>query len=317
MIDIRKVGVVGIGNVGATIAYTLMESKMFSEMVLIDINKEKAYGEAMDLNHCLPFLSPMQIYSGDYGDLEGAGIVIIAAGVSQKPGETRIDLVQRNTDVLRAIIDRIITVNKDCILLMVSNPVDILTYVTLKLSGFPTNRVIGSGTVLDTARLKFLVGEKLDVDYRNVHSFIIGEHGDSELAVWSGANVSGINLEDYCPICSRCGGMDELYGLHSYVKNSAYEIIRGKGSTYYAIAQATKRIVEAIVRDENAILPVSTYLDGHYGLNDICMSIPAVVGREGVKHVLDFPLSESENAALMKSAEILREVANSLELVHV
>ncbi len=315
MTDIRKIGIVGIGNVGATIAYTLMESKLFSEMVLIDLNVEKAHGEAMDLNHCLPFLSPMQIYGGNYTDLEGAGIVIIAAGVSQKPGETRIDLVQRNANVLRTIMERIKTVNPECIILVVTNPVDILTYVSLKLSGFPAGRVIGSGTVLDTARLKYLMGEKLDVDPRNIHSFIIGEHGDSELAVWSSANVSGINLEDYCPICDHCGHMDELYGLHEYVKNSAYEIIRGKGATYYAIAQATKRIVEAIVRDENTILPVSTYLDGQYGLSDICMSIPAVVGRSGVKHVLDFPLSDSERVALMKSAEILQNVICSLNLV--
>lgn len=314
MTDIRKIGIIGIGNVGATIAYTLMESKLFSEIVLIDVNAEKAHGEAMDLNHCLPFLAPMQIYAGNYNDLIGAGIIIVAAGVSQKPGETRIDLVQRNADVLRMITDRITTVNPDCILLVVTNPVDILTYVSLRLSGFPASRVIGSGTVLDTARLKYLVGEKLDVDPRNVHSFIIGEHGDSELAVWSGANVSGINLEDYCPICDRCGHMDELYGLHEYVKNSAYEIIRGKGATYYAIAQATKRIVEAIVRDENTILPVSTYLDGQYGISDICMSIPAVVGRSGVKHVLDFPLDDAEHTALMKSAEILKSVADSLVL---
>ncbi len=315
MTDIRKIGIIGIGNVGATIAYTLMESKLFSEMVLIDLNAEKAHGEAMDLNHCLPFLSPMQIYSGNYNDLNECGIVIIAAGVGQKPGETRIDLLQRNTDVLRTIMDRITTVNPECILLVVTNPVDILTYVSLKLSDFPSNRVIGSGTVLDTARLKYLIGEKLDVDPRNVHSFIIGEHGDSEFAVWSGANVSGINLPDYCPICDHCGGMDELYSLHGYVKDSAYEIIRGKGATYYAIAQATKRIVEAIVRDENTILPVSTYLDGQYGLSDICMSIPAVIGRCGVKHVLDFPLSDSEHTSLMKSAELLKSVAASLTLV--
>ncbi len=314
MTDIRKIGIIGIGNVGATIAYTLMESEMFSEIVLIDVNTQKAQGEAMDLNHCLPFLSPMQIYSGNYNDLSGAGIVIIAAGVNQKPGETRIDLVQRNSDVLKAITDRIKNVNSECILLVVTNPVDILTYVSLKLSGFPAERVIGSGTVLDTARLKYLLGEKLDVDPRNVHSFIIGEHGDSEFAVWSGANVSGINLPDYCPICDHCGNMEELYSLHGYVKNSAYEIIRGKGATFYAIAQATKRIVEAIVRDENTILPVSTYLDGQYGLSDICMSIPAVVGRSGIKHVLDFPLSDSEKTALMKSAEILKNVGNSLNL---
>lgn len=310
----RKIGIIGCGNVGATIAYTLMMRTACSELVLIDVNTEKARGEAMDLNHCLPFLSPMQIYSGSYSDLAGAEIVIIAAGVSQKPGETRIDLVHRNADVFRSVITQITAATRDCILLVVSNPVDILTYVSLKLSGFDPSRVIGSGTVLDTARLKYLVGEKLGVDYRNVHSFIIGEHGDSELAVWSGANVSGINIDDFCPLCDNCGHMDELYGLYEDVKNSAYEIIRGKGATYYAIAQATLRIIDAITGDEDTILPVSAFLRGEYGLHDLCMSVPSIVGRSGVKHVLDIPLNPEESENLMQSANVLRGVIDSVSL---
>ena len=196
--SIRKIGIIGCGNVGMTTAYTLMVHGLCTEMVLIDVNTKKAESEAMDLGHCLPFLSPMQIYAGDYTDLLDAQIIIIAAGVGQKPGETRIDLVHRNADIFSDILRQIVAVNTDCLLLIVSNPVDILTYVALKASGFPASRVIGTGTVLDTARLKYLVGEKLGVDYRNVHSFIIGEHGDSELAVWSGANVSGINIADFC-----------------------------------------------------------------------------------------------------------------------
>ena len=312
----RKIGIIGCGNVGMTVAYTLMVHGLCTEMVLIDINRQKVESEAMDLGHCLPFLSPMQIYAGDYEDLQGAEMIIIAAGVGQKPGETRIDLVHRNADIFSRILTRIVSVNRDCILLVVSNPVDVLTYAALKASGFPTSRVIGSGTVLDTARLKYLVGEKLGVDYRNVHSFIIGEHGDSELAVWSGANVSGINIDDFCPLCHNCHRMADLYELYDDVKNSAYEIIRGKGATYYAIAQATRRIIEAIVRDENSILPVSTYLDGQYGLRDICMSIPAIVGAGGVKHVLDIPLDEAEHSALMASAKTLREVIDSLSPMH-
>lgn len=312
----RKIGIIGCGNVGMTVAYTLISHGLCTELVLIDVNKQKAESEAMDLGHCLPFLAPMQIYSGDYADLIDAEMIVIAAGVGQRPGETRIDLVHRNADIFNEILKNIVAVNTDCILLIVSNPVDILTYVALKASGFPPSRVIGTGTVLDTARLKYLVGEKLGVDYRNVHSFIIGEHGDSELAVWSGANVSGINIDDFCPLCHNCHRMADLYELYDDVKNSAYEIIRGKGATYYAIAQATRRIIEAIFGDENSILPVTAYLEGQYGLNDICMSIPSIVGAGGVKHVLDIPLSDSEYAALMASANTLRQVINSLSDVY-
>lgn len=314
MTDIKKVGIVGCGHVGSTIAYTLMESGMFTEMVLVDVNEAKARGEAMDLNHCLPFLSPMQIYQSAYSGLENAAIIILSAGVNQKDGETRIDLLHRNVKIFRDIVSRIMEINRECILLVVTNPVDILTYATLKLSGFPASRVIGSGTVLDTARLKYLVGNKLKVDSRNVHSFIIGEHGDSELAVWSSANVSGIDINDYCPICEDCSNMTELYGLYDYVKNSAYEIIRNKGATYYAIAQATKRIVTSIVNDESSILPVSTLVSGHYGIDGICMSVPAVIGKNGVEHVLDVPLNEDEKRNLMISANTLEELVRSMEV---
>ncbi len=314
MTDIKKVGIVGCGHVGATIAYTLMESGMFTEMALVDINEAKARGEAMDLNHCLPFLSPMQIYQSSYTGLEDAAIVILAAGVNQKEGETRPQLLHRNVKIFQSIVERIMEVNRECILLVVTNPVDILTYVTLQLSGFPASRVIGSGTVLDTARLKYLVGNKLKVDSRNVHSFIIGEHGDSELAVWSSANVSGIDINDYCPICDNCSNMTELYGMFDYVKNSAYEIIKNKGATYYAIAQATKRIIKSIINDESSILPVSTLVSGHYGINDLCMSVPAVIGRNGVEHVLDIPLNDDEKRNLEHSAQTLRELVETLDL---
>lgn len=314
MTDIKKVGIVGCGHVGATIAYTLMESGMFTEMALVDINEAKARGEAMDLNHCLPFLSPMQIYQSSYTGLEDASIVILAAGVNQKEGETRPELLHRNVKIFQGIVERILEVNRECILLVVTNPVDILTYVTLHLSGFPASRVIGSGTVLDTARLKYLVGNKLKVDSRNVHSFIIGEHGDSELAVWSSANVSGIDINDYCPICDHCNNMDDLYGMFDSVKNSAYEIIRNKGATYYAIAQATKRIIKSIINDENSILPVSALVTGHYGISDLCMSIPAVIGKGGVEHVLDIPLNDEEQRNLDRSAKTLKDLLSSLDL---
>ncbi len=304
--NIKKIGIVGCGFVGSTIAYTLMESGLFTEMVLVDKNTAKARGEAMDLNHCLPFLSPMSIYESDYEGLRDASIIIIAAGANQKPGETRIDLLQRNIAVFREVIHGITAVNRDCILLVVTNPVDLMTSVTHTLSGFDAGKVIGSGTVLDTARLKYLMGQRLSVDSRNVHTFIIGEHGDSELAVWSSANVSGIDLPDYCALWEHVGDLEGLRGIFDHVKNSAYEIIRDKGATYYAIAQATKRIVTAIVNDEHAILPVTSLLTGEYGLSDICLSIPAVVGAGGIEHVLDIPLHETEMERLHLAADKLR-----------
>ena len=312
MTDIKKVGIVGCGYVGATIAYTLMESEMFNEMVLIDVNEAKARGEALDLAHCLPFLSQMQIYSSSYSALSDASIVIIAAGANQKEGETRLDLLHRNAKIFHDIIDRITEVNKECIILVVTNPVDILTHVALKLSGLDPSRVIGSGTVLDTARLKYLVGNKLGVDSRNIHSFIIGEHGDSELAVWSSANVSGIDLIDYCRMHNM--SMSELYPIFDHVKNSAYDIIRDKGATYYAIAQSTKRIVKSIVSDDGSILPVSTLVSGHYGVPEICLSVPAVIGREGVRQVLDIPLNDDEMKRLKLSAETISSYIDKLNI---
>ena len=264
------------------------------------------------MSHCLPFLSQMQIYSSTYSALSDASIVIIAAGVNQKEGETRLDLLNRNVKIFENIIGRITEVNKNCIILVVTNPVDILTHVALKLSRFDPSKVIGSGTVLDSARLKYLVGNRLGVDSRNVHSFIIGEHGDSELAVWSSANISGINLTDYCKIHRM--NISELIHLFEYVKNSAYDIIRDKGATYYAIAQSTKRIVKSIVSDDGSILPVSTLVSGHYGVEDICLSVPAVIGREGVRQVLDIPLNEDEMRRLKISAETIRDNINKLNI---
>lgn len=310
----KKIGIVGCGNVGATIAYTLTMRSSCTELVLIDLDEAKAQGEAMDLNHCLPFLTPVQITAGSYDDLAGAEIIVLAAGVNQKPGETRIDLVHHNARIFRGILEKITAVNRDAVFLVVTNPVDVLTYAALRMSGLPAARVIGSGTVLDTARLKFLVGRKLGVDSRNVHSFIIGEHGDSELAVWSSANVSGINLADFAPSRNSGQNMENLYTLYEDVKNSAYEIIRGKGATYYAIAQATQRIIDAILRDEDTILPVSAYLNGEYGLSGLCMSVPAVVGRSGVRQILTIPLNEEEQSRLYRSAETLKCVIDSLDL---
>ena len=312
MLNLQKCAIIGCGNVGATCAYTLMHSGILSEIVLLDANAKKAEGEAMDLNHALPFLSPMRICAGTYEDLADCGIIIIAAGAGQAKGETRIDLLKKNRAILRAILDGIKPVNTEAILLLVSNPVDILTYIALDLSGFDPHRVIGSGTVLDTARLKFLVGRMLQVDSRNVHTFIIGEHGDSELPVWSSANVSGIDLYGFCKISGVPDYQSQLDRMFLEVRTSAYKIIENKGATYYAIAEAVLRIVDSIVRDQDSILPVSTLVEGHYGLSDICLGVPSVIGADGVKNVLDIPLSQAEYADLHTSAKALKKALGGL-----
>ncbi|HOV27029.1 MAG TPA: L-lactate dehydrogenase [Pseudobacteroides sp.] len=311
---IVKVAVVGAGFVGSTTAYTLMLGGLVSELVLIDINKEKAEGEVMDMNHGMPFVRPVDIYIGDYRDCAGADIVIITAGANQKQGETRIDLVKKNTEIFKGIINQILKYNTDCILLVVTNPVDILTYVTYKLSGFPKNRVIGSGTVLDTSRFRYLIGQKVGVDPRNVHAYIIGEHGDTEVPTWSLANIAGIPMEKYCKNVDMCLGEPTRKEIFDNVKNAAYHIINKKGATYYAVALAVRRIVEAIVRNENSILTVSSLIEGQYGINDICISLPTLVNRQGIVNILDIPISDQELALLTKSASTLKEVADTLGL---
>lgn len=311
--DYKKCGIIGCGAVGATTAFTLMQSGIFSEIVLVDIDKNKAEGEAMDMNHCNPFIKQTNVIAGNYEDLKDCAIVIITAGASQKPNQTRLDLVQQNVQIFKSIIPQITKYNQNCILLVVSNPVDILTYAAYKLSGFPANRVIGSGTVLDTARLKFLLGEHLKIDSRNVHAFILGEHGDSEFPVWSSANISGIDINDFCKSCKNCSEMENMKNIYRGVKESAYEIIQKKGATYYGIALATLRIVETIMRNEHFVLPVSSLANGHYGLEDLCISLPCIVSQNGVDQILEIPLDDTEHAQLNKSAQILKDFIAQIE----
>lgn len=311
-VDFRKCAIIGCGFVGASIAFRFLESGLFSEMVLIDVNKDKSEGEALDLAHGIPFTRPMSIYSGSYDDLEDCAVVVITAGGAQKPGQTRTDLVDMNIGIFKKMIPEITKRNKDCILLVVSNPCDVLTYAALKISGFPANRVIGSGTVLDTARLKYLLGNHLDVDPRNVHAFIIGEHGDSELAVWSSASVSGVDLREFCRIFGKSSDESVFRGIYEDVRDSAYEIIRKKSATYYAIAMAVERICECIVRDEHSVLTVSSLSNGHYGIDDICLGLPAVVGKDGVEKLLDIPLSPEEQSALENSAAEMRQYLSKI-----
>lgn len=314
MIDLQKCAVIGCGNVGATTAFSLLKSGLFSEILLLDIDKERAKGEAEDLGHALPFLAPARVRAGDYRDITDTGLIILAAGAAQRPGETRLDLVRKNTRIFHTVLGEIGKYNTEAILLVVTNPVDILTEVTLRLSGFPANRVLGSGTVLDTARLKHNIGERLGVDPRQVHAFIIGEHGDSELPVYSSANISGIDLAHFCGEgCQGCG-TEELQNIFVDVRDAAYRIIKAKGATYYAIAEAVRRIVTAIVRDESAILPISASLNGHYGMHGLCLSVPAVIGRRGVERVLDIPLSREEQERLDVSAAKMQTVLDELGL---
>ena len=314
MANFRKVVMIGCGFVGSASVFSLMQSGLFSEIVMIDADKEKAEGEAMDISHGIPFAKQMKIYAGDYSDVKDAGIVIITAGANQKPDETRLDLVHKNVGIFKQIIPSVMGAGFDGIMLVVANPVDILTYVAQKLSGLPEHRVIGSGTVLDTARLKYRLGEHLDVDSRSVHAFIIGEHGDSEIAAWSSANVSGIPLNDFCEMRGHYQHEKSTREIAEAVKNSAYEIIERKRATYYGVAMAVKRICEVIVRDEGSILPVSTRMYGEYGIEDVVLSMPCIVGKDGIETKVPLQLSEEEQDKLLESANVLKKTIESIVL---
>lgn len=308
-VNSRKVAVIGCGFVGSSSAFALMQSGLFSEMVLIDADTKRAEGEAMDISHGISFARPMQIYAGNYDDITDAAIIVITAGANQKPDETRLDLIKKNATIMKSIVGEIKKRDFGGILLIVSNPVDILTLIALKESGYPSNRVIGSGTVLDTGRFKYLLGEHLDVDSRSVHAFIIGEHGDSELAAWSNARIGGLKVNDFCELRGHFNHEQSMKKIFENVRNSAYEIIERKHATYYGIAMAVKRICEAIVRNEKSILPVSSLMTGEYGLNDVVLSIPAVVGETGVQKVIPIELNDEELTKLKDSANILKDIA--------
>lgn len=308
-VNSRKVAVIGCGFVGSSSAFALMQSGLFSEMVLIDADTKRAESEAMDISHGISFARPMQIYAGNYDDITDAAIIVITAGANQKPDETRLDLIKKNAAIMKSIVGEIKKRDFGGILLIVSNPVDILTLIALKESGYPSNRVIGSGTVLDTGRFKYLLGEHLDVDSRSVHAFIIGEHGDSELAAWSNARIGGLKVNDFCELRGHFNHEQSMKKIFENVRNSAYEIIERKHATYYGIAMAVKRICEAIVRNEKSILPVSSLMTGEYGLNDVVLSIPAVVDETGVQKVIPIELNDEELTKLKDSANILKDIA--------
>ena len=308
MLNLRKVAVIGCGFVGSSSAFALMMSGLFSEMVLIDADRERAEGEALDISHGMPLARPMKIYAGGYDDVTDAAIIVVTAGANQKPGETRLDLVKKNVAIFRSIMPEISKRKYKGILLIVANPVDILTYTAVRYSGLPSSRVIGSGTVLDTARLKYLLSEHLGVDSRSIHAYIIGEHGDSEFAAWSSANVSGVPLYDFCKMRGHSHFEDAQKKIEADVRNSAYEIIKRKHATYYGIAMSVKRICEAIIRDEKSVLAVSSLMEDVYGVEDVALSMPAIVGKDGVETLIPVRLSVDEQRKLKESAEILKGV---------
>jgi L-lactate dehydrogenase len=304
--------VIGAGHVGATFAYALLRSGLAAEIVLVDADRERAEGEVMDLVHAAPFERPTRVHAGGWDDLAGSAVVVIAAGSGQRPGQTRLDLARRNAAVVTDIAPRVAAVAPDTILLLATNPVDVLTHVALRTSGLPATRVIGSGTLLDTARFRALLAESLDVDPRSVHAFIVGEHGDSEVPVWSTANVAGMRLHEYFAAHGRPYPEAEMAGIFAATRDAAYRIIERKGATYYAIASGLVRVIEAIVRDQRTVLSVSSLVDGAYGLHDVCISLPAVVGRNGIERVLPLALDDTELAGLRRSAAVVRHAIDEI-----
>ncbi|WP_423799092.1 L-lactate dehydrogenase [Neobacillus sp. SAB-20_R2A] len=309
---VNRVVVIGAGFVGSSYAFALLNQGITEELVLIDLNKEKAEGDAMDLNHGLPFApSHTKIWYGDYSECGEADIVVITAGANQKPGETRLDLVEKNTKIFKGIVEEIMASGFNGIFLVATNPVDILTYAVWKFSGFPKERVIGSGTILDTARFRFLLGDYFDIDTRNVHAYIIGEHGDTELPVWSNADIAGTAISKWAE--SKDGfRQEELDQIFMNVRDAAYHIIEKKGATYYGIAMGLVRLTKAILQNENSVLTVSAYLDGEYGQKDLYIGVPAVVNRDGVREIVELELSEEEQQKFTHSVDVLKKTMNSV-----
>ncbi|MCI1987392.1 MAG: L-lactate dehydrogenase [Lactobacillus sp.] len=305
--DHQKVILVGDGAVGSSYAYAMVLQGIAQEIGIVDIFKDKTKGDAIDLSNALPFTSPKTIYSAEYSDAKDADLVVITAGAPQKPGETRLDLVNKNLKILKSIVDPIVESGFNGIFLVAANPVDILTYATWKLSGFPKNRVVGSGTSLDTARFRQSIAEMVGVDARSVHAYIMGEHGDTEFPVWSHANIGGIKISEWVKSHPE---IDEskLVEMFENVRDAAYEIIKLKGATFYGIATALARISKAILDDENAVLPLSVYMEGQYGQNDIYIGSPAVINRNGIQSILEIPLTDHEQESMDKSAKQLKDI---------
>jgi L-lactate dehydrogenase len=314
LINSRKVVIVGAGAVGSTFAYALAQSGLADEIAIIDKNEDLVKGQVLDLVHGQAYFPSVSIKGGSSSDYEDADVIVITAGASQKPGETRLQLLQKNAAIIKSIMGEIVRHNSSAVVLMVSNPVDVLTYVALKYSGWDKERVIGSGTVLDSARFRYLLSSHCGVDVHNVHAYILGEHGDSEFAAWSMTHIAGMPMEKYCPVCAQCSDWQaERDQIEKAVRNSAYHIIGYKGATYYAVGIALVRIVGAILRGENSVLTVSTLLEGEFGIMDVCLSVPSIVSHMGVKMIIESKLTEKENKLLTHSASVLKKAIRELD----
>lgn len=309
-----RIAVVGTGAVGSTFAFALLLSGLASEIVLSDANERKAEGEAMDLMHAVPFARTARVWSGPVAECRGAAVTVIAAGAAQRPGETRLDLVQKNAAIFRELVPQIAEANPDGIILVATNPVDVLAYLSYRIAGLPAERVIGSGTILDTARFRMLLAEHYGVDPRSVHAHIAGEHGDSEVPVWSSANIAGMPLSDFAASAGIRHDDIALREIFEGTRDAAYRIIERKGATYYAVAAGLVQIVQAILRDQHTVLSVSSLIADYYGIDDVYLSLPAVVGRRGVERTLRLGLSAEEATGLRQSAGLLREMTGTLGL---
>lgn len=308
-----KIIIVGDGAVGSSFAYTLVAQNIGREIGIIDINKEKVIGDCMDLSNAVAYTRPKKVFAADYSDCKDAEIVAISAGVPQKKGETRMDLLKNNIVVFESIIKEIVDSGFKGIFLIATNPVDVLTYATWKISGFPKNKVIGTGTTLDTARLRREIAEKFNIDTRNVHGYILGEHGDTEFPCWSQTNIAGVSLKDWISL-NKEKTIDELNEIFEKVKNAAYEIINRKGATYYGIAMSMAKICKTILNDSGSILPVSSYLNGKYGLEDIFIGVPAIIDKNGVRDVVEIKLSDDEKNKMFLSAKAIKDAIKQTKL---
>lgn len=312
-----KVSIIGCGNVGMRYAYALIMKGLARSIVITDMDKKRLEGEVMDLSHGAPYVSPVEIIAGDYPDIKGSDLVVITAGKKQKPGQNRLALVKDNVEIYRQVVSQIIKYAPSAIILVVTNPVDILSYAAYKFSSKPANEVIGSGTVLDTARFRFLLAEHCKIDPHNVHAYILGEHGDSESAIWSNATIGGVLFKSYCSMCGRnhtCRHEEELEEIFSEVRDSAYKIIEKKGETSYGIGLSLARITQAILHDENAVLPVSSLIADYLDMRDVYLSLPAVINKNGIREILKLELTKEEQEVLKKSANVIRAAIKAVGL---